>query len=216
MPAILTAPYPEQAPTPASGTLLSSLRSPEHPHPAESAWAATEVALPGAALAHPDVEANADDRQRKLSIKALLFGDEPPPRRVGRYTVLSRVGAGGMGVVYSAYDEALERRVALKLVRASTTADEDGGDRLRREGRAMARLSHPNIAQIFEFGEHEGQVFVAMEFVSGETLTRWLSPDDDARPQRRAWREVLAVFMQAGRGLAAAHDQGLVHRDFKP
>ncbi len=221
MPSTLIAPYPEQAPTPASGTLLSSVSSPAHPRPADVASAATEVALPGELpgerLAQPDVEAGADDQQRKRAIKAQLFGDAPPLRRLGRYLVLSRIGAGGMGVVYSAYDEALDRKVALKLVHTGRTGDA-GGERLRREGRAMARLSHPNIAQIFEIGEHDGQVFVAMEFVAGETVTRWLRPDPEGAeaPRERGWREVLKVFVQAGRGLAAAHAQGLVHRDFKP
>ncbi len=155
MPSTLIAPYPEHALTPASGTLLSSLSSPAHPRPTDVASAATEVALPGELLAQPDVEAGVDDQQRKRAIKAQLFGDPPPLRRLGRYAVLSRVGAGGMGVVYAAYDEELDRKVALKLVHTARTGDA-GGERLRREGRAMARLSHPNIAQIYDMGHLRG------------------------------------------------------------
>ncbi|MCA9689416.1 MAG: protein kinase, partial [Myxococcales bacterium] len=156
--------FSEQAATPPSGTLrvdVDLLRSSADLTDAE--LSATDVVDPGA-LRSPDVVDNSDDRQRKRAIRARIFGDAAPPRRIGRYVVLSRLGEGGMGVVYSAYDEALERKVALKLVRESRAGDE-GGDRLRREGKAMARLSHPNIASIYEVGEHRGQVFVAMEFV---------------------------------------------------
>ena len=211
--------FSEQAATPPSGTLrvdVDPLRSSAGSTDAE--LSATGILDPGA-LRRPDVVGNADDNQRKRAIRARIFGETAPPRRIGRYVVLSRLGEGGMGVVYSAYDEALERKVALKLVRESRAGDE-GGVRLRREGKAMARLSHPNIAPIYEVGEHEGQVFVAMEFVAGQTLSRWLTPrdgdgDGDER-RRRGWRAIVATFIEAGCGLAAAHAHGIVHRDFKP
>jgi tetratricopeptide (TPR) repeat protein len=130
---------------------------------------------------------------------------------VGRYTVLGLVGRGGMGEVYAAYDPGLDRRVALKLMSARETArDDKAQERLTREAQAIAKLSHPNVVVVHDVGTFDGQVFVAMEFVDGVTLSAWLV----ASP--RGWREVLEMFVQAARGLGAAHDAGLVHRDFKP
>ncbi len=132
------------------------------------------------------------------------------PFRIGRFTILRRLGRGGMGVVYAAYDDKLDRKIALKLVYASPGDGSIGQARLLREAQALARLSHPNVVQIYEAGEHDQQVFLAMELVAGVTLRSW------RRAAPRAWRDVLAVYLQAGRGLAAAHAAGLVHRDFKP
>jgi serine/threonine protein kinase len=132
-----------------------------------------------------------------------------PAARIGRFAVLSRVGEGGMGVVYAAYDGELDRRVALKLLAPGMVGPE-GRARLRREAQAMAKLSHPNVVPIYEVGEHEGRVFVAMEFVEGQTLRAF------CRDEVRAWEAVLAAGIQAGRGLAAAHEAGLIHRDVKP
>jgi serine/threonine protein kinase len=133
----------------------------------------------------------------------------PELARVGRYSVLRRIGEGGMSVVYRAYDPELDRQVALKLLRANQAGDEDRA-RLVREARAMAKISHPNVAQVFDVGIAGHAVYVAMELVEGPTLGRWTS--ELARP----WTEVVRMFLQAGRGLAAAHAVGLVHRDFKP
>jgi len=130
------------------------------------------------------------------------------PETIGRYTVQRRLGVGGMSVVYEALDERIGRRVALKLMLVS-----DGGsdrERLRREAQALARVSHPNVVEVFEIGEHEGKAYVAMALVEGEPLDRWL------RTQPRSPGEIVAAFVQAGEGLAAAHAHGLVHRDFKP
>jgi tetratricopeptide (TPR) repeat protein/predicted Ser/Thr protein kinase len=130
---------------------------------------------------------------------------------VGRYVILERVGAGGMGVVHTAYDRDLDRRVAIKLLHTKRGPDHTKGQaRLLREAQAMARLAHPNVVTVHEVGTYQGRLFVAMEFVEGQTLGQW------RREQARPWREVVAVLLQAGRGLAAAHHQGLVHRDFKP
>jgi tetratricopeptide (TPR) repeat protein len=131
---------------------------------------------------------------------------------VQRYVVLGRVGAGGMGVVYSAYDPELDRKVALKLLHAHPRGDRstDGPQRLLREAQALAKLSHPNVVAIHDVGDHEGCVWIAMEFVEGCTFAEWLAKEP------RSWRAVLDAYVQAGRGLAAAHDKGLVHRDFKP
>jgi tetratricopeptide (TPR) repeat protein len=130
---------------------------------------------------------------------------------VGRYVVLGRVGSGGMGVVYAAYDPELDRKVALKLLKAWGSGDGTRGHRrLLREAQAMARLSHPNVITVHDVGEHRGSVFVAMEFVEGRTLGAWLAE------RTRPVREVLDVMLRAGQGLSAAHAAGLVHRDFKP
>jgi eukaryotic-like serine/threonine-protein kinase len=132
---------------------------------------------------------------------------------IGRYHVLERVGAGGMGVVYAAYDPDLDRKVAIKLLHhdaAEPGSLSDGRTMLLREAQAMAKLSHPNVVAVHDVGVHAGAVFMAMEFVAGSTVQQWVAE----RP--RAWPEVLAVFVAAGRGLAAAHEAGLVHRDFKP
>jgi tetratricopeptide (TPR) repeat protein len=114
-----------------------------------------------------------------------------------------------MGVVYAAYDPMLDRKVALKVLRPDAT-DSKASARLLREAQAMARLSHPNVITVHDVGVLGGRVFVAMEFVEGPTLTQWL------KSSPRSWKEVLAMFSRAGRGLAAAHDAGLIHRDFKP
>lgn len=136
-----------------------------------------------------------------------------PGERVGRYVVLGVVGAGGMGVVYAAFDPELDRKVALKLLRVDPSGS-DGGEalsrRLQREAQAMARLSHPNIVTVFDAGTYESRVFLAMDFVVGETLSQWLVRGGHTR------REILAVLVKAGRGLCAAHAAGIVHRDFKP
>jgi predicted Ser/Thr protein kinase len=127
--------------------------------------------------------------------------------RIGRYQILRELGSGGMGIVYAAYDESLDRRVALKLLLRKSGATEL---RLRREAQAMARISHTNVAQIFEVGEHDGQLFVAMEYIEGQSLARWLAEEP------LGWSEIIDVFIHAGRGLQAAHEAGVVHRDFKP
>ncbi|HVY40594.1 MAG TPA: serine/threonine-protein kinase [Polyangia bacterium] len=130
---------------------------------------------------------------------------------VGRYVVLGLLGRGGMGEVYAAYDPDLDRKIALKLLRARGGNDDaDGRTRLLREAQAIARLSHPNVVVVFDVGTFRESVFIAMEFVEGHTLGYWIEA------QNRSWREVLEVYIAAGRGLAAAHAAGLVHRDFKP
>ncbi len=139
--------------------------------------------------------------------EAALEGTE-----VGRYRIARRLGVGGMGVVYAAEDTVLGRSVALKLLRHHGQEHAPGPNqaRLLSEARAMAQLSHPNVVAVHDVGTFEGRVFVAMELVDGLTLRQWLSTE------KRPWREVLSVFLEAGQGLAAAHDKGLVHRDFKP
>ncbi|MFY0567693.1 tetratricopeptide repeat protein [Archangium lansingense] len=133
-----------------------------------------------------------------------------PGARVGRYVLLRRVGEGGMGVVFAAYDPDLDREVALKLLKPGAVADAEARGRLVREAQALARLSHPNVVIVHDVGLDDDTVFLAMELVRGRTLRHWLA--EAPRP----WREVLSRFLHAGQGLAAAHAVGLVHRDFKP
>jgi serine/threonine-protein kinase len=153
-------------------------------------------------------------------VAALAAGgraDEPgaqlrPGERFAGYVIVELLGAGAMGLVYAARDEELQRTVALKLVRPSTAAASDEAsarERLLREAKAAAGLSHPNVVVVHEVGTFDGQVFIAMELVE-ISLADWLA----GAP--RATGEILEMFVKAGEGLAAAHDAGVVHRDFKP
>jgi predicted Ser/Thr protein kinase len=168
-----------------------------------------------AALAGDEADSNAATRQHEkiedsqvVKRPVLSVGD-----RVGRYLVLSSIGAGGMGVVFAAYDPQLDRKVALKLLRANMAGAnaKEARTRLKREAQAIAQLNHPNVVGVYDVGTTDaGDVYIAMEFVEGDTLTSWL------RKWPRTWREILEVFHQAARGLLAAHSVGLLHRDFKP
>ncbi len=141
-------------------------------------------------------------------------GPEPkeplvPGANLGRYLVLEPVGQGSWGAVFSAYDSTLRRKVALKVSSAKAGASEQN-QVLVREAQAIAKLRHPSVVSVYDVGTVEDRVFIAMELMPGGTLHAWL------RAQKRGWREVLDVFIRAGEGLRAAHDAGLVHRDFKP
>ena len=127
-----------------------------------------------------------------------------PGGQLGRYVLLARLGVGGMGVVYAAYDPELDRRVALKVLRRARA-----GDQLREEARAIARLAHPNVVAVHDVGNAGDELFVAMEYVDGVTVRDWLVT-------KRTPAAIIDVFVQAARGLAAAHRVGLVHRDIKP
>jgi eukaryotic-like serine/threonine-protein kinase len=129
---------------------------------------------------------------------------------LGRYIVLERLGAGGMGVVYAAFDPELDRRVALKVLRVGGEQASEGRARLLREAQAMARLSHPNVVVVHDVGTVDRQVFVAMELVDGHTLKQW------RKERPRSWQEILAVMVPVARGLEAVHAAGIVHRDVKP
>ena len=130
-----------------------------------------------------------------------------PGTRVGRYEIVKPIGAGGMGVVYAAHDPELDRVVAVKLLRGGAHAELQ--QRLRREARAMAQLVHPNVVTVYDVGSFDGRIFIAMEYVPGETLLHWVAGT-------RTPAEILAAYVAAGHGLAAAHAAGIVHRDFKP
>jgi tRNA A-37 threonylcarbamoyl transferase component Bud32 len=130
---------------------------------------------------------------------------------LGRYRLEHKLGEGGMGVVHAAFDPDLERRVALKVLRVDDrSGSNEARQRLLREARAMARLTHPNVVVVHEVGNAHGRDYVAMELIDGDALSEWL------RGEKRAPDEILAAFLAAGRGLAAAHAANLVHRDFKP
>jgi serine/threonine protein kinase/tetratricopeptide (TPR) repeat protein len=151
---------------------------------------------------------------RKAQVRAALFR-KLEPVRVGRFILLEPLGEGAMGEIYAAYDEQLDRRVALKLVRhgSDLTARADG--LLLREAQSLAKVSHPNVVQIYEAGTHNGRLFIAMELIHGQTLSSWLG--EAARmPRPLRQREILRKFIAAGRGLEAAHAAGVAHRDFKP
>lgn len=141
-------------------------------------------------------------------IAARLFGESTAPVTLGRFRVLDTLGSGGMGVVYAAFDDKLGRKVAVKVIRGEAQSAERA--RLLAEARAQARLAHPDVVQVYEVGEAGDDVFIVMEYVDGVTLDRWLGGE------RRTSAEVVSVFLAAGRGLAAAHGVGLVHRDIKP
>ena len=133
-----------------------------------------------------------------------------PRDMVGRYALIEMIGRGGMGSVFVAHDPQLDRKVALKVVRAERFEEPEVRARLSREARAMAKIVHPHVVTVFDAGELEDGVFIAMELVDGHTLGAWLA----AAP--RTWRDIVRLFVTVGRGLAAAHAAGIVHRDFKP
>jgi tetratricopeptide (TPR) repeat protein len=127
---------------------------------------------------------------------------------LGRYAVLETIGTGGMGVVLAAWDRKLDRKVALKLLRTDKVGD--GQRRMLREARLLGQLQHEHVVTVFDVGTYQGQVYIAMEYVEGATLDAWI------QAEAPRWPEILDVVIRAGRGLAAAHAAGLVHRDFKP
>ncbi|NVB83882.1 MAG: serine/threonine protein kinase [Kofleriaceae bacterium] len=184
---------------------------------AKSSRDATPVAAATLAVGSNDATLAAVD---ELAMSPTLAGAATPAagdgvkrgEQVGRYVIQGVLGKGGMGVVYAAFDPQLDRKVAVKLLRPELAAGggEAAAARLLREGRAIAKLAHPNVVTVFDVGTHDGSVFVAMELVEGRSLDHWIAE------KRRPWREVLGVFRQAGAGLIAAHDAGMIHRDFKP
>ena len=137
--------------------------------------------------------------------------DDGAPETIGRYVIHQVCGRGGMGVVYEAWDPELERRVALKVLRQDLTGSSraEAEARLLKEARVLASLDHPNVVTIHDVGVHDHQVFLTSAFVEGSTARTYAAMASD-------WREVMGLYLQAGRGLEAAHRAGLIHRDIKP
>ena len=154
-------------------------------------------------------------------------------RTISHYRILEKIGHGGMGEIYLAEDTKLERKVVLKLLPRHLTADSEARERFKREAKAAAALNHPNIVTIHEIGEHEGQVYIAMEYAEGQTLKEMISgsvgadlrvcPDANGDRKKGEHRgsplpitDIIDIASQIAAGLAAAHDKGIVHRDIKP
>lgn len=146
-----------------------------------------------------------DGRRQQIARNA-LFPRVAEPARVGRFVIERTLGAGAMGTVYCAHDPDLSRTVAVKVLRAQVDARSTA--RLLREARGLARINHPHVVTVFEVGAIDGQPFIAMEYLPGQTLGQWVVG--------RAASEILRAYRAAGEGLAAVHAAGLVHRDFKP
>jgi tetratricopeptide (TPR) repeat protein len=164
----------------------------------------------------PAASEGLETRRMKASLAARMFGDDDPLVRVGRFTLIQRIGEGGMGVVYAAYDPQLDRRIAVKVLRprGESAWTEKASTRLLREAQAMAQLRHPNVLTVHDAGTFDGSVFIAMEYVEGDTLASWCRAHPAST--RARFDRVLALGIQAARGLVAAHRAGLVHRDLKP
>ncbi len=152
----------------------------------------------------PDQPTPSPDTDRVIRVRR-----SGPVTKLGRYSIVRELGKGGMGAVYEAEDPELGRKVAIKVLRTDR-GDDESGQRLRREAQALAKLVHPNVVTVYDVGFESGQVFIVMQLVPGETIDRWL------RERKASATDVVAMFCQAGRGLAAAHAAGLVHCDFKP
>lgn len=129
---------------------------------------------------------------------------------LGHYRILEQIGAGGMGVVYRAHDERLDRDVAIKVLAVGTIADDAARKRFRKEALALAHLNHPNIATIYEFNSQNGKDYLVTEYISGLALDAKLAAG--ALPEK----EVVGLGVQLAQGLTAAHEHGIVHRDLKP
>ena len=159
--------------------------------------------------AWPDDDTGSPPVERELErelVRAALFSGRSAPK-IGRFTVIQRLGAGASSVVYAAGDDRLARRVALKIFSAASSATHH---QVQGEARALAVLSHHNVVGVYDVGEWRGHAFIAMELIAGTTLARWQAA------ATRTTAKLRDAYLQAGRGLAAAHEAGLVHRDFKP
>ena len=167
-----------------------------------------------------------EERVALRALESRLFGVQARPIRFGRYVLLRRLGEGAYGIVYEAFDPTLDRSVAIKLLTANADGDGEGGSRLLGEAQSLARLSHPHVVGVFDAGVYgpadvggdEGPleipprgVFVVMELLRGGDFWTWTHGEPPP-----SQRDLLRVLAEAGRGLVAAHAEGLVHRDFKP
>ncbi len=204
--------------------LQGTISEPERQQLVDHMQACADCRATVEALAHEGNEADptADGRERVGSetLAARVFASDCDDyyldrgTKVGRYVIEELLGAGGMGAVYAARDPDLDRSVALKMVLPdrdlAAAAQEQARSRLAREARSAARINHPNVVTVHDVGSWADQVFIAMELVVGRNVAEWM--EQETRP----WPRVLEVFGDAGKGLSAAHEAGLVHRDFKP
>jgi serine/threonine protein kinase len=141
---------------------------------------------------------------QRREIRGRLFGE--PELFNERFQILARLGEGGTSVVYLAYDQNSQRKVALKVLRVDGP---EFTERLKREARSMQKLAHPNVVTLHEVEDFGGQLCLVMDYIQGQTLAQWLESP-------RSLSELARVFLAAGQGIAAAHARGIVHRDFKP
>lgn len=185
-------------------------RNQDEAHANDAALARTAPALAIADTVIAPATPSSDEFAEAVgSLPAALPHRRENAASIGRFLLLRKLGEGGMGEVYLGYDEKLDRKVAIKLLLASN-APEDSQKRTIREAQALARLSHPNVVAIYEVGQMGGDVFVVMEHIDGVTLLDWQN-----EPSRTV-EEILQAYILAGRGLAAVHASGMIHRDFKP
>ena len=166
-----------------------------------------DAASPRAGQIRPHALLDAIESAREAQQLQALTGEDVQEVRIDHYRIDAPLGSGGFGVVYSAFDERLDRRVAIKLMRKQ--GSEKQRRRFVREAQAMARLDHQNLVSVFEIGEAQGCPYIVMELVRGQTLTDWLQ-------QARTHAQIMEMFCAVGEGLAAAHERGIIHRDFKP
>ncbi|MCX4242508.1 serine/threonine-protein kinase [Paraliomyxa miuraensis] len=150
-----------------------------------------------------------EGQQLLARLESALFGRELQPQRLGRWIILERIGSGGMGIVYSAYDPKLDRRVALKVLRADRGDHGDAHARMLREAQALARISDPHVVGVHDVEELDDNICLVMELIAGPTLRQW---QDKPRPRR----EIIECYVKVAHGLAKIHEAGLVHRDVKP
>ena len=176
--------------------------------------AETVAAVDDTAETVADTAESGSDRRNRDAARGARGRKLAPGAVVDRYVIERGIGEGGMGQVLLADDPELKRKVVIKLLHPHLVDPNDSHgtrSRLMREAQAMAQVSHPNVVPVHDAGAFGDEVFIAMEFIDGHNLADWLRDHRGA-----AWREVLEIYLKAGRGLAAAHRAGLVHRDFKP
>ena len=185
---------------------------------ADRRTAATPVESPPISRAETAIKAPGLSTGAQAIVPIVVNPQLLDPVRIGRYMVVRCLGQGGMGTVYAAYDPDLDRKVAVKVVRNNVHQGQIARERLLKEAKAMARIAHPNVVHVYEVGEDrespQGQIFIAMEFVPGSDLVEW----QNQHPVRDATSldHCLRTYLQAAAGLSAAHNSGLIHRDFKP
>lgn len=178
----------------------------EAPPPSENPEGGDRVAR-GLVAARPPRQSALARKAGMARLLSAIAPERAEPTCIGRLQLRERLGEGAMGIVYQAWDPELRRPVAIKLLRAPAG---DGSKKTLAEARALARLNHPNVVRVYDVGEQEGQLYISMEYVPGQSLSAWL----EANPQA-AWPQRLSLLVAAARGLHAAHQAGLVHMDFK-